>query len=239
MKNRKEKFLVISSVGDTSLHSYWTNPAADKQFDLALIYYGNQKDKYKHDCEYYFERKGTKYRNVYYALNQMGKLVHEYEAIWIPDDDIFMNSTNIMKFFHIIKNYDLLLAQPSLSHDSYIGGWKVTKHQGDNILRYTNFVEIMAPGFSRLGLETCLETFQHSHSGFGLDFTWPRIMGLPKNKLAVVDAVLMRHTRPSKTGDLYPQLIENPITEGRRVCKRYGVNWDDCLIAETYGSVKA
>ncbi|WP_205174097.1 glycosyltransferase [Bacillus pakistanensis] len=169
----------------------------------------------------------------------MKERFQEYDAIWIPDDDILINSEEIMNFFNIIKSYDLLLAQPSLTHDSYIGHWKITEHQNGNILRYTNYVEIMAPGFSKLGFKTCIETFQESHSGFGLDFTWPRIMGLPKNKIAVIDEVLMKHTRPSKTGDLYPQLIENPINEGRRVCLKYGINWDDCLVAETYGRVKS
>ncbi|KGX92432.1 hypothetical protein N781_17035 [Pontibacillus halophilus JSM 076056 = DSM 19796] len=231
------RYLVISSVGDQSLHKNWVSPRITKQFDLALVYYGNTPNRYKNECDYYWERQGTKFQNTYYALKQLGPKLSDYEAVWIPDDDIHMDSGSITTYFSLIEKYDLWLSQPSLTRDSYIGGWKITANQPAHVLRYTNFAEIMAPAFNRTGLNTCLETFKESFSGFGLDFTWPRIMGVPKDRIAIVDAVMMKHTRPSKTGDLYKLFSRPPIEEGREVCRRYGIEWDDCLVAETFGAV--
>lgn len=48
------KNLIISVVGDESLHPSWIN--GNKQFHTYLIYYGKHENKYKNDCDFYLQK---------------------------------------------------------------------------------------------------------------------------------------------------------------------------------------
>jgi hypothetical protein len=78
-----------------------------------------------------------------------------------------------------------------------IAGHIVTLTNRSFKLRFTNFVEIMAPCFSRNFLKRCAPSFGANLSGWGLDYLWPTWAESP-SKVAIIDSVAVRHTRARK-----------------------------------------
>jgi len=91
-------------------------------------------------------------------------------------------------------------------------------------LRFTRFVEVMTPIFSRNALRVCAPTFAESRSGWGLDWVWPTLCereGL--DGIAIIDATPVRHTRPVG-GELYKNHRDlDPQADARRVVRKYGL----------------
>lgn len=218
-----KRFLVMARVGDDSLHKEWLHPHGHKIFDLYLEYYGDGRNDYQGDCDFYGVAKETKWPRFYKVIEENKELIFQYDAIWMPDDDIRTNCATISRMFHTFMVYNLLLAQPALTRHSYYSH-KVTLQEEAYLLRYTNYVEVMAPIFSREALKTLWPTFNKSISGFGLDSIWPKILGYPKDKLAVLDRVPVTHTRPVGGGTIYKDIGSvYPYGELKKLCKEYHV----------------
>ena len=188
------KNLIILCAGDSSLHNYW-----HKDFDLLINYYGKFKNRYKNHCKYYFTLKGTKF-NIVGELLENKKIFEKYDNFFIPDDDIYFESKNLHKFFEIFNKFNLQLSQPSI-----LGWWSIKQslRVPGLVLRYTNWVEMMCPCFSKNALEKCKSTFNNDKSCWGIEFVWNKLLGKPKNKIAIVDEVFGIHTRPVMGGDNY------------------------------------
>lgn len=197
---KKNRFLVICRAGDHSLHPQWLAPVAEKNFDLWIDYYGNEHNKYLNDCDRYSEAKGPKWARIHELIEELQDKVFEYDAVWFPDDDLSADGTTINRMFQCFTEYELSLAQPALTKDSYYSHWITLRNSGLT-LRYTNFVEIMAPLFSRDALKSCWPTFNRNFTGWGLDYIWPTI--LSGKKIAIMDKTPIWHTRPIGGGDLY------------------------------------
>ena len=97
-----------------------------------------------------------------------------------------------------MEQYSLKIAQPALK-DSYYT-YPVTLQEHPFILRYTNFVEMMLPCFSREALEKVIYTFNENESGWGTEFHWPLLIDSKGRDMAIIDAVPMIHTQPVKRG---------------------------------------
>jgi hypothetical protein len=193
----KNKNLIISCVGDNSLHKNWINK---KSYDLFLINYGSKN--YSKDCKFYKEKKGFKYNLIYEEITK-NNIFEKYDYVWIPDDDIYMSTNEIELLFEIAQKYDLWICQPSI-----IGwyGLKITLNNIDTKIRFTNYVEIMCPCFNSYALKKCLETFQENKSGWGIDHLWNIKLGQPTDKIAIIDEVTAIHTRPVGGGEIYKKL---------------------------------
>ncbi|WP_053433332.1 DUF707 domain-containing protein [Sporosarcina globispora] len=218
-----KRFLVMARVGDTSLHKEWLQPNGCKNFDLFLEYYGNGSNDFRNDCDFYSEGKDTKWPRLYRIIEEYGEHIFNYDAVWIPDDDISTDYSTINQMLEIFMHYDLLLAQPALTKDSFYSH-KITKRKRGCLLRYTQFAEVMAPIFSREALQLCWKSFVKSRSGWGLDSVWPKILGYPQNKIAIIDKTPVQHTRPIRGGTLYKDIEKgSEWKEIKRICKEYGV----------------
>src|ERR1035437_10145132 len=169
------KNLVILCCGDTSIHKEWVKP--NREFDVMIIYFGDITDKYLEDTDrgLYVSDKGHKWGLTSNAYNTHKELISRYDAVWCPDEDIRITSNDINRCFDIFHGNKLSLAQPSLYPLNSSHGITNTNH--GNLLRYTNFVEIMAPMFSINAFEILSTTFNESVSGWGLDWAWPKILG--------------------------------------------------------------
>jgi hypothetical protein len=189
------KNLIVLCAGDSSLHNYW-----HKDFDLLINYYGNIENKYKKQCKYYFNIKGTKFNIVSELIKNNRDIFEKYDNFFIPDDDIYFTSKDLIKFFDIFSKYKLYLAQPSI-----LGWWSLKQSLKVDglILRYTNWVEMMCPCFSKIGLEKCKESFSNDVSCWGMEFMWNKLLNKPKNKIAIIDDMSVIHTRPIMNGDNY------------------------------------
>lgn len=218
------KNLVIGVVGDSSLHKMWID--GTKNFDLFLVYYGEIKNRYENDGTYYANAKGSKFLIVDKILQDYSQIISDYDAVLVPDDDLIMIAEDINRFFNMFHEYNLEIAQPAII------GWlsvpMVAPTLG-NMLRYTNWVEIMTPCFSKDALLKCQHTFSINRTNWGLDSLWHKIMGEPKDKFAVIDDVVAIHTRPCFYGDTYHRnnnSFDLAWQELRQLMKDYNLSLD-------------
>jgi len=203
MPKTTRRFLVVARVGDRSLHRHWLS-GGERNFDLYLSYYGADPDKFSEDAEYWYGRKGPKWPILADHVREDAAIFEAYEAVWLPDDDLLIDAKQISRMFEYFSLFGLALGQPALSHDSYYSH-SVLLHDSRYLVRYTNFVEVMAPILSRESMRVLSTTFDQSRIGWGLDYLWPYLLekASVKGRIGIIDAVTMVHTRPAGGGDLY------------------------------------
>lgn len=227
------KNLIIGCVGDESLHHHWmTN--GNPEFDMILIYYGDEKDKWKNDATFYWQAKGSKWEIISKVKEYFTDVISSYDAIWLPDDDISINAKEINRLFRLFHEENLWLAQPALTSRSYIS-WKLLKKRPLTYLRYTNFVEVMMPMMSQSTYQQLAHTFSESISGWGLDFYWPKLLKYPKNKIAVFDHICATHTRPVNTNKgFYTKLKKPAKMEMKELLDKYQIVASPKSISSVY-----
>jgi hypothetical protein len=128
------------------------------------------------------------------------------------------------------------------SHYSHI----TTLRNNMTKIRFTNYVEVMAPCFSSAILQKASPLFNSNLSGWGLDYLWTGLAENPQDGIAIIDEVTVRHTRPVG-GPNYQRLREtgvSPWDEMRALCRANGlseapvlvphqvIRWDDAVIVE-------
>jgi hypothetical protein len=216
------KNLILASVGDDSRHPSWLSSVEPREFDLALIYYGNRIGKFRDDADHYFCATGFKYHLISDAIDQLGDSLRKYDFVWMPDDDIATSGDKINRLFAIAKQYDLEISQPAIASGDV--SYRLLRQQAGFLLRYTRFVEVMCPLFSQTALQRVLSTFRENVSSWGIDWAWTRLVD--ERRIAVVDSVGVEHTRPLATGEAYRRFSErgvNPADECRQILKKYGL----------------
>lgn len=197
---------------------------ATRSYDVWLQCYEDQGlQAFKQDPVRLLDARGTmKWPGMARLLAAKGEDVRKYDAVWFPDDDVSIDPPRVERLFETFHALDMWLAQPSLGDGSYFSS-TVTLHCKTFTVRYTNFVEVMAPLFSREALFRCATIFEESVSGWGLDRIWPHLLGNPRDKIGIVDAVSMLHTLPVGVAGWYSGLQERPLDEAARLCVRHGV----------------
>ena len=219
---RRPRNLVVLRAGDQSLHREWiAGPARD--FDLFVSYYGKTPGRHAGDADYYEMRAGPKWPCIADLLEEHPELIERYDAFWFPDDDLSADTDVVNRMFAFFCAHKLHLAQPALTPNSYYT-WDTLLQDRSCHLRFTGFVEVMAPLFSRAALRLCGPTFRESRSGWGLDWVWPELCKAEKlDAIAVLDATPVRHTRPVG-GELYRNNTDmDPRADAARVIDKYGL----------------
>jgi hypothetical protein len=224
------KNLIIAPVGDISLHKNWLNQ--NKNFDLILIYYGDSDEKfedYKKDSILIIKDKGPAGKLYYRTILNNLELIKKYDFIWLPDDDLGTDYEQINLLFETHIKYGLLLSQPSIyGHVAY----DIERHNTSSILRYTNFVEVLCPVMDLETLLTLYPTYNLNESSWGLDYLWPKLLGYPTNKIAVIDLVFVFHTRP--IGQTYDRFKKTPMEELQELFSEHNLTWSQI----TYSSIE-
>ena len=218
------KNLVISVVGDNSVHRSWLEPAHPRSFDLCLVYYGDVSQRFAGDAEIYIERKGIKFNLIYeLAKRELADILFRYEHVWMPDDDIAADMDRVNRLFLLAEEHHLSICQPAIGSGDVT--FRTLRAHPGYILRYSRFVEIMCPLFSRAALQQVLSTFNANRSAWGVDWLWASHFG-PKD-LAVIDAVPMDHTRPLRSGGVHARFAAegiNPMREHKDLEAEYGLH---------------
>ena len=128
-------------------------------------------------------------------LNQLlGKIdLYEFEYVIVSDDDIQLPAGFVDRYLAMVSRYDLAVAQPARTHDSYIDHWFVEQLDGIDARR-TRFVEI-GPLFSlhRSAFDYFLPFDEASPMGWGNDFIWPVLAEKHGLRMGIVDAVPVAH----------------------------------------------
>ena len=224
----RRKYLIVVRAGDASLHPTWLEGSTPRNWDLLVHSYGSE-------CPWSNQGgveiiravgsdiQGPKMRAIHSLYTQKRDLFLSYDYICLADDDLAASLETLNRMFLLCEHYGLELAQPALTHDSHMGNWGITMENTSFLLRYTNFVEVMCPVFSRAFLDLCAPTFNNNLSGYGLDLLWSSWVSSPW-KIAILDACPVKHTRASFSGHLYKMLAElgvNPDQELIDFIKRW------------------
>jgi hypothetical protein len=191
---KSKEYLIITPTGKNSLFKEWIQEIPD--FDLVLLFYENDDVTAKEFTQYtpyVFMGNGEKYHLIKSFIISNLDFISKYKYIWFPDDDVSISTEDINRLFKLAHNYDLNLCQPSMI--GYVSH-EITKPIPNNLLRYTSFVEILAPLFNLESLLKLYNTFDLNTSGWGYDWLWPHLLGNPKDKIAIIDDIIMEHTRP-------------------------------------------
>ncbi len=213
--------LIISPIGDTSVHRAWLSDPDLRSCVLFLIYYGDQPDFGRQDAEWYLRRKGFKWELMDYVVREHAGLLDRYANIWCPDNDILADTASINRMFELFEQYRLQLAQPGIAKGDI--SYQTLRRQPNVILRYTPFVEIMCPLFTREALKRVAPTFLENRSGWGLDWIWPRYFH--PSEIAIIDQVGVEHAGELFRGENYQCLAKlgiDPNEEFHRTVAKFG-----------------
>lgn len=219
------QYCVISAVGKNSLHKGWIADRNRQNFDLHLIVYDDSYENYLVDTIYICKMKGQKLKSVYNYLQSHPEYIDKYDYFFIPDDDIQMDTYTVCKLFSIMRTFDLKIAQPALKQSYY--SWEHTLHCHFSKIRYTNYVEMMVPCFSKEVLKKVLFTFNENDSGWGADFHWHSLIDSNTHDMAIIDEVSVVHTRPIQS------CSQKHLSDMNEYISKYGLNTDVC----EYGTV--
>lgn len=170
-----------------------------RNYDVAVNYFSapHADDVAFQAAEFVFAGGLSKYHAAKRIPGDTG-LLGKYEGVLFLDEDVALHF-DPSEFFGYCRERKFSLAQPCLSHDS-AGAWKITfRHPGFEF-RLTNFVEVMAPYFSRDFLDAMVQSFDLSISGWGLDVFWGSQL-CDQHSAAVVDRFTMSHLRPPDLHD--------------------------------------
>jgi hypothetical protein len=214
------KNLIISPTGENSLVKEWIKETPN--FDLVLLCYDNDEEKasiFKQYTPYVFVGKGEKFHLIKSFIESNLNFISEYNYVWLPDDDVSISTFDINKLFKTANEYNLALCQPSMK--GYISH-NITLPVEGNILRYTNFVEVLAPLFNLETLLKVYQTFDLNYSGWGYDYLWPYLLNYPQDKIAIIDNIIMTHVRP--VGNNYSRFPVDPGIEMKYILQKYNIN---------------
>lgn len=218
-----KKNAVFVPVGKDSLHRQLLKGDAD--FDLHLLIYDGSYNKFCNDSDFIACDAGYKMDMTYRYLHRHPEFLEKYEYFFLMDDDIVISTEDVNRLFSMMREYKLKIAQPSLVMSYYT--YKHTVFNPFYILRYTNFVEMMMPCFSRDALKAVLPTFEQKIRWCGIEMHWPVLIGSNHNDMAIVDAVSARHTRPVQSWNFLSQLQQE------NYLKKHNLSWS----IEMYGGL--
>jgi hypothetical protein len=217
--------LIICPIGDRSVHCGWIAGPVAANFDLFLLYYGDGPDTAVADARHYVRRKGFKFEHLHYAATEYADVLRQYQRIWCPDDDIACDTASINLLFDIFARYQLQLAQPAIAKGDL--SFKGLAQRPGNILRYTPYVEVMCPIFTREAFFKVSDTFLDNRSGWGLDWVWPKRFSI--DQMAIIDKVGIHHTGPLGKGEHYKNLAKlgiDPYRDFQQTVARHGgIDW--------------
>ena len=119
--------------------------------------------------------------------------LNRYAFVLICDDDIDLPAAFVDRYLDRVATYDLALAQPARTHDSYVGHTIVERLDGLDARR-TRFVEI-GPLFSmaRKAYQYLLPFDESSPMGWGYDYVWPVVIQEMGFRMGIVDATPVAH----------------------------------------------
>lgn len=164
--------LLFTSCGDqTTCHELWTK--SNRNYDIMAVYYGDDDVRFKTYCEcfdYVFRHKGSKFQN-FFSFYRGSNILSRYERIFIVDDDIVIDTSQINSLFDFSVDLKLEICSPSITKDSKVSH-DVTVSQSDCLYRYTNFIEVNTPLMTRDAIQRLNKVYNSRLIGWGVDWLY-------------------------------------------------------------------
>ncbi len=214
MTNSSRRFLLYCPVRGTEYSGEFFG--SDRLFDVALNDWTGVGEGLER-AEYVFKERGHKWPC---AKVNLPKLPRPYDYYAFLDFDIEITTPSLNRLFLVGEALGLDLYQAALGPRSH-GSYPSLFAQPKSLVRSTPFVEIMMPVFNRGALEDCVDTFDESESGYGLDHLWGHL--LEHRNMAVVDAVVAEHPRPIESHQWRTAAGLTPLEELQQIVKKYGL----------------
>jgi len=214
--------LVVVRAGDKSLHPHWVAGEGERNWELVVSYFGDDPELYRDGEAPRIDAKGPKWQGLAALFRRHPEFLQNYDYIFLPDDDLMMAKADVNRLFDICRAYRLQAAHPALSANSYFSHLTALRNSATR-LRFTNFIELMAPCLSAEMLAATKDYFGKTVSGWGLERAWAKRAG--QTGMAIIDEVTVFHTRPVG-GPNYKILREkgiSPWEELRALCRELGV----------------
>lgn len=213
------KNLVFTSAGDNADINKWLTNNKNRNYDIAISWYGSNREKrnfLKDNCDIFMDRKDGKFPNFKYLYNKC-KFVRNYEYVWLTDDDINIESEKVNTMFDLIKEYNLLVLSPSFNENGKIS-WKITKSSNDSFMRYTNFIEMTCPIFSKDALKIIIPDFPEKLKGWGTDWYYMNLLDYKNNteKFAIIDEISVYNPKPDEKKGGIREITKLQSNEDRR-----------------------
>ena len=231
MKSSKKKNIIIICAGDDSYHHKKKWFAKSRKYILCVNYFGsknNMKKNYRDECDIYIESQGPKWVIIRNILMKT-KFWKKFDFIAFPDDDLDITVTKWNKLFQYGHKFNLNLYQPALVDNGpeYIVHTHLTQHTECDF-RYSDFVEIMIPIFSKNALKKSFKILTDSmiKSGWGVDYIISRNI-LRNKSIAVIDSIPITHTKKlghtnsSKKSSFYKKYNIDPEKELKYFLNKY------------------
>lgn len=180
-------YLIYTSAGSASNIKQWY-ASSNKNYDIWVTNYTNTQLLNKEYSDFYNEHKGSKWQNLKAVFLKSRKLLSNYKAIMVLDDDIIISPNSLSELFNTLTKKDLWMLHPAFSRFGKISH-NITKRQLFNSLRYTNFVEVGCPVFRTDKLFDFLTVYEPEKLvSFGLDFWFSHHFGIDiQNRYAISD----------------------------------------------------
>ncbi|MBA0669183.1 hypothetical protein Goklo_002029, partial [Gossypium klotzschianum] len=173
---RKPKYLAAFSVG---IHQMNNIDACVKKFSedfqIVLFHYDGKTTEWD---QFEWSKKAihvtaSKQTKWWYAKRFLHPdVAAAYEYIFIWDEDLGVEHFNADRYIELVKKHGLEISQPGLGPNDIVT-WEMTRRREDQEVH--NFVEIMAPVFSREAWRCVWYMIQNDLvHGWGLDFALRR-----------------------------------------------------------------
>lgn len=137
------EFLVYTSAGENANVRRWAKQA-QRSYDIWVTNYSGKPGLHRDQADFYNERKGAKFPNFKWVLEQHREHIAAYKAIMIADDDIILSCADLDALFKLLVDKDAPVVVPAfsrlgkISHDTTAREWR-------SDYRYTNFAEVTCP----------------------------------------------------------------------------------------------
>jgi hypothetical protein len=216
-ESQPQRYLALFRAGPDSLHPKVVSGWEDQNFHYAVSWFGGEPPSEEFVAGAQFvdlAPQPSKTLGLEHTLATHWPVISEYDFVWFPDDDLMMQPADLSEFFEACSTLQLDLAQPAVRQDSYVTHAVTAVHEGFQV-RFTNFVEVMAPAFSRRLLAQVRPTLHGALTAWGLDHLWRHMA--PLGNIAIVDMAPVAHTRKFQEG------------VGYRVMEGTGLTVDDDL----------
>ena len=228
-----KKNLVFTSVGDnTVFYKNWLKDRNLQNFNLWIVYYGdneNNYNKYKQYSNKIIKRKGSKFQNFHYIYNNYKSELENYDQFFIVDDDIIIDTKDINTMFNNLNKYKLWICQPAYDPTGK-NSHKINIKQNNTLLRYTNFIEMGAPFFSKYAIHKFMEFYDPILTGYGTDYLFIWSCGqYNKDKYAVFDSITCRNPydkeKPDNKRELNKIPNSNELNEWNKIKQKYNLSY--------------
>jgi hypothetical protein len=206
-------YLVFVRAGRHSLHREMIDADPARNWDCCVNAWAGPSpaDAADPDVEIFQDDSINKFE-AFLAYSASHPEARAYRRVLMLDDDLRFGPGEVSRFFQICERHSLFLAQPAIAWGSH-ANHRINIRNPACVVRRVNFVEVMAPCFSRGALDELMaSTFALTKCTWGIDYAWSSLLR-DRGRFAIVDAIAMAHTKPMDRsgGPFYEMLRRRSI----------------------------